>query len=196
MSQYKGGKLYCGRHRHHLNRYGYILERTRFTPNDVIRYDDRVEIVLRNFYQQEVGKAIIDIEDLEIVRRLKWHMNDTGYVARNQKNRSKMELLHRFIMKASDQDPDIDHINRNPLDNRKSNLRFCSKSRNMFNIGIPTHNTSGVVGVCWSKREKKWSAYIERNGRRRSLGNFLLFEDAVQVRKDAELEHFGEVIQR
>lgn len=66
---------------------------------------------------------------------------------------------HRIIWllkkKKIDADLEIDHINRNTLDNRIENLRLITKSRNMQNRKKCTRNTSGVKGVYWDKVVKE-----------------------------------------
>lgn len=54
---------------------------------------------------------------------------------------------------------DIDHINRDGLDNRWSNLRLATKSQNMRNHGLFKTNTSGMTGVHWDRCAKKWRVY-------------------------------------
>lgn len=57
-----------------------------------------------------------------------------------------MIKLHRYIMNMNNSNLVVDHINRNPLDNRKSNLRICSYKENSFNKSIRVDNTSGIPG--------------------------------------------------
>ena len=89
---------------------------------------------------------------------------------------------------------EIDHIHGNTSrnDNRKSNLRVCTHSENMMNVGLRSDNTSGVTGVTWHKGEKRWVARITVDGARRLLGRYKKFEDAVKARKEAEDEYYGE----
>ena len=73
---------------------------------------------------------------------------------------------------------DLDHINRIKTDNRICNLREVTKSQNAQNTIISKANTSGIKGVNWCKRAKKWRAYIKLNGNFKSLGYFLNIKDA------------------
>lgn len=81
----------------------------------------------------------------------------------------------------------IDHINGVQTDNRITNLRVVSHSENLKNMGVRKNNTSGVVGVCWDKREHRWKAFIRQGGKMFNLGNFDKIEDATQARKKAEI---------
>lgn len=72
----------------------------------------------------------------------------------------------------------IDHINGNPLDNRIENLRSVTFSQNVCNAKIKSDNTSGVKGIFWRKRDKKWEARIQMDGKRKHLGTFECLEKA------------------
>lgn len=80
----------------------------------------------------------------------------------------------------------IDHINRNPSDNRIKNLREVSCQCNVRNCGNHRDNKSGVKGVVWDKRLKKWCSYINVNRKKIYLGLFLEKNDAVLMRLAAE----------
>ena len=81
----------------------------------------------------------------------------------------------------------IDHINRNKVDNRLANLRLADNSLNNRNKGVRSDNTSGVKGVGWRIDLQKWEARIHttKNTCRR-LGSFINFDDAVAARREAE----------
>ena len=85
-----------------------------------------------------------------------------------------------------------DHINKNPLDNRRSNLRPATISQNGMNANLRTNNTSGITGVCWHKSKEKWFVYIEIEKNRINLGYFSDFNEAVKVRLKAEQKYFQE----
>lgn len=85
----------------------------------------------------------------------------------------------------------IDHINRDPLDNRLVNLRDVPQIKNAHNSRMHSNNTSGHSGVYWFKPARLWNARIRKKGRETSLGYFKTREGAVQARLAAEREHYG-----
>lgn len=89
---------------------------------------------------------------------------------------------------------DIDHKNGDPSDNRIENLRLCTDSENLRNSKTRTDNTSGIRGVSWDKKSKKWYAYINTGGygSMLSLGRFEILAEAIAARKAAEIKYFGE----
>jgi hypothetical protein len=84
---------------------------------------------------------------------------------------------------------DIDHINGTKTDNRIANLRDVTHEENLHNSPRRSTNKSGVTGVFWTERSKKWRAYICLNSRLTHIGYFTDFEEAVAARKAAELRH-------
>jgi len=83
----------------------------------------------------------------------------------------------------------IDHINGVRDENRWINLRDVSNRENCRNKKRPANNTSGVTGVYWRGRNLTWVARIRLNGKMANLGSFATFDEAVAVRKAAEVEH-------
>lgn len=81
----------------------------------------------------------------------------------------------------------IDHINHIRDDNRIVNLRDVTTTENNRNMSRRKDNTSGVTGVVWNKLEKRWKAQISINGNTIGLGTFVLFSQAVDARKNAEI---------
>ena len=177
-------KGYCNKHYRQMRDFGEI-RRTRFDSNEIIEYEDHAEIVLYNKYCEEIGRTLIDLDDVDKARSYKWGINK-GYA-----QSSKGILLHRLIMNPGD-DMVVDHINHDKLDNRKDNLRICSTRQNTMNQGISKNNTSGITGIGWDKSSNKWIAYIKVNYRQITLGRFTNLDDAIQARMDAEIEYFGE----
>lgn len=146
-----------------------------------------MELILNN------RSILIDEIDLPVFQRYKWHING-GYVTHTQhfypSERTKQIRLHRLILGAKDEEV-CDHINRNRLDNRRSNLRLCSVAQNNFNR-IKKDNTSGQKGVHFSKSCNKWMARIAANNTRHYLGVFDTKDLAIAAYKKAELIYHGE----
>lgn len=99
----------------------------------------------------------------------------------------RLYLAHRVIYAAAhDEWPDlIDHINRNPRDNRLSNLRSANRAGNAYNSKIRADNVSGVSGVSWNKRRKCWRAYLTVLGSQKHLGFYENIEMAAAARSAA-----------
>ena len=127
------GKSYCEKHYTQIRKHGKILDRTRFDANEIIIYDDYAEIVLYNCKNEEVTRALIDLDDIERVNKYKWHLDNDGYIQTTINN--KHIRLHRFLMNIWEEDFSwdrvINHINHNRLDNRKSNLEIVTQKENM-----------------------------------------------------------------
>lgn len=177
-------KGYCQKHYMQFKRHGEIIDNK--PKSDVIDCIDHAELVLYNKQNEEVARAIIDLEYVDVVKDYQWHLSAYGYVISK-----KAGKLHRFIMNCPD-DMVIDHINRNPLDNRRENLRICTQQQNVMNKSIQSNNTSGIPGVCWNKNKNKWHARITVNGKTKSLGYHTTLEEAAEARRLAEIEYFGE----
>lgn len=142
-------------------------------------------------------EVIIDDEDFKKVSKYKWRINDSGYVMRQSGNARIKELrktirLHRFIMNLKNNSIFIDHINGNKLDNRKSNLRLCTKFQNNVNVPIGRNNTSGFKGVSFNKLRKKYYAGICYKKIQYHLGVFVNKIDAARVYNEKAKELFGD----
>lgn len=85
---------------------------------------------------------------------------------------------------------EIDHIDRNRFNNAWDNLREITSSDNNVNISLRENNTSGVTGVSFDKKSKKWRAYISYHNKRVEFEKSDDFVDAVKKRYKAEI-HYG-----
>ena len=87
----------------------------------------------------------------------------------------------------------VDHEHNPKTNNKIDNLRLANSSQNQrHRVNLPSNNNSGVIGVCWDKRLKKWRAQIVVNKVQKHLGLFINKEDAIKVRKEAEIKYFGD----
>ena len=86
----------------------------------------------------------------------------------------------------------VDHINRNKYDNTPANLRLASNQLNSANGSTYKHNTTGVRGVSYNKRDNVFYAQIKVKQKTIHLGSFTCVEHAASVRKQAEIKFFGE----
>ena len=84
----------------------------------------------------------------------------------------------------------IDHIDGDRRNNRLSNLREVTAAENNRNAKVRSDSKTGVVGVRWYKASRKWEAQISYDGKKKFLGLFEAFDDAVAARKAAE-KFFG-----
>lgn len=189
-NHYIDGKhgIYCNKHAKQFYTHGKIMDRTIFSPNDIIKYNDYAEIVIRNKDCNEICRAKIDLDDIDRCSKLKWGINGNNYVM-NHKHRI---FLHTFIVTNQlnanklKNNYVIDHINHDILDNRKSNLRIVTKSENNFN--------KSKIAKGYYKINNKYVATIKVNNKAINLGRFDNEEDAIKARKDAELKYYPNTI--
>lgn len=85
----------------------------------------------------------------------------------------------------------VDHINNNPLDNRKVNLRIVTQQQNNMNVSSRKGSSSKYVGVYFRKETNKWCAQITINGIKKHIGKFTNEIDAVKARDTATLKYHG-----
>jgi HNH endonuclease/AP2 domain len=140
------------------------------------------------------GVAIVDEADFEMLSVMRWRANDRGYVVtwstRDPSSRGYSKM-HRMVM-LPEPGQEIDHINGDKLDNRRANLRVCTRAENNRNRSIHRNNQSGLKGVFWHSRDRRWRAKIQVDGQRLHLGNFADKADAARAYDIAATEHFGE----
>lgn len=134
---------------------------------------------------------LFDISDYELIKDYCWneHVKNNGYhvlEAYDKENGSTIPLFHVLGCKG------YDHINRNPLDNRRENLRPASQAENTRNRSLSKNNTSEITGVGYVKRLGKWRSRITVNDTHIYLGVYEDKTEAVIARLLAEKKYFGE----
>lgn len=169
---------FCPKHITQWYRNGSFDDNTIYQPNEYVFHDNYAEIILKDKNCIEVGRAQIDLEDVEKCQKYKWHLRkarNTNYViASINGEKNKKIHLHRLIMNYYD-NLDIDHIDRNGLNNRKSNLRIVTHSMNL------TNNDKKGVKLVPSGR---WQVVVCRNYKNIYIGTFDTEEEAIQARTD------------
>lgn len=135
----------------------------------------------------------IDADDFEKIKNYCWrevvdnkgyHYIGTQVLEGNKKTTLKIQYL---ILGKN-----VDHADRNPLNNRKYNLRFATSKEQNQNQRKHSNNTSGFTGVYYNKKTGKWKAAIGVNCRFIHLGTFENKEDAIVARLQGEMDFFGE----
>lgn len=140
------------------------------------------------------GKVtIVDADEHRHLSAFKWHAHETrpGVFYAARKEGRKTVHMHRLIAWALDGE-DVDHINLDTLDNRKENLRTCTRSQNMMNRGPTRDATSVFKGVCWSSYYGLWAAQIMVGGRNHVLGRFEKEGDAARAYDEAARRMHGD----
>lgn len=133
--------------------------------------------------------AIIDSDEIHKVEGKSWWISNLGYITHYVPDETNL-LLHRQIMDAP-KNKVVDHIDHNLLDNRKINLRICLKRENCWNRKASKRNKTGVNGVYLGK-DGKYRVSITVNYKKNYLGTYRTIEEAIAVRKEAEVKYYGE----
>lgn len=133
--------------------------------------------------------AQINTSDLELVRQYTWCIEGTGYVM--TRTTGKAVKLHRLLTGANKGEY-VDHIDGNPLNNLRENLRICKKQQNEFNQKIRADNTSGYKGVSRIKNSGRYRAYINKDNHRIELGVYPNAEEAAHAYNCKARVLFGE----
>jgi hypothetical protein len=136
-------------------------------------------------------RAMVDNKDYDWVSTYKWYANPHagGWRALTGKGMS----MHRLIM-GFPVGLEVDHINGNQLDNRRLNLRVCTKTQNLQNSKLSKDSKNKYKGITFVKRYKikPWKASIMLNGKRYWLGQYATQEDAGSAYDKKAVELFGE----
>lgn len=135
--------------------------------------------------------ALVDDKHFDMLNKYTWLLNNKGYAQRSIYNEGTLRttFIHREVMGAK-KGQIVDHINGNPLDNRRSNLRFCTQAENCRNQKLSSNNTSGYKGV--HLIGKKWRAMIMVDGKNIHLGMYATAEEAARAYDNTATVEHGE----
>jgi len=172
-------KGYCGQHYAQFWKYGYTYNKYNIENNITFKNDYAV-LTICNSLGNHIIDTLIDKEDVEKVKKYKWH-----YYGKYIDRADRKIDLHRYLMNPPSKYV-VDHINHNKLDNRKDNLRICTVAENTWHHEKYKTNTSGKTGVYAEKG--LWRARIRKNNKIINLGTYKDKEKAICVRMEAEIK--------
>lgn len=142
---------------------------------------------MKRFKTSDGHTVIVDSRDWNQIKHFRW---------RGHRNRNGTNYIRAWVSLAGFLKPGfdmVDHINHDPLDNRRRNLRPCSFCQNMANRRKSSQKmTSKYKGVCWHKMGKKWCAQLKSGGRAHHLGLFDTERQAAVAYDRAARKAFGE----
>lgn len=166
-----------------------LLVRRNDANQEIFYENDYAYMILK--FGDDFHKVLFDTEDVERVKNVKWTLQNSSRTAKphiqvrgRENDTYRMWLMQRYILNMPfvTYRQVIDHINRNPLDNRKCNLRVVSQWENMQN----KENEGKVKGVYFIKNRNKYMAEICLNRKRHKLGFYDNYEEALAARLAAE----------
>ena len=179
------GKFYCNKHWLRLYYHGTteLLERKSRSKFEIIGECCKITT-------SRGAEIIVDASDCETVKEYSWCISKTGYPVARAKD-GRVIKLTRLLLDVTNPKLVIDHINGDPFDNRRKNLRICRNGENARNCKLSKNNTSGYVGVRQEK-SSRWCASIMVNRKDINLGRYDTKEEAIRARQEAEKKYFGE----
>lgn len=132
-------------------------------------------------------KTLVDDENYNYLIQWKWTYNKRSKrPLRYDVKTKKTVYMHREILIAK-KGEEVDHMNRDGMDNRKENLRKITHQQNMFNRGAVKKRYKGI----W-RRKEKWNACIKKNNKTTHLGSFFSKEEAAMAYNEAARRLHGE----
>lgn len=126
-------------------------------------YPPKIEAIGQHYkYHCSNGRTFLFDEcDLPYFMKTLCHVNERGYVTTNRKK----DLISHILLSV-DNKAVVDHINGDPTDNRRKNLRVVTNVQNHWNYGVSSRNTTGFKGIYKDSKSAGYHARICENGRR------------------------------
>ena len=140
-----------------------------------------IRVPLRNRAKQVVAHFLVDDEDAGLATEFRWSLNANGYAWRSIMGGTRHVYLHRQLLGLERGDRrQVDHVNRNKLDNRRSNLRVVTPAENRQNTPA-LGGSSRHRGVRWDAARGKWAASVQLDRKHRYVGRFDTEDEAAQA---------------
>lgn len=146
-------------------------------------------------------KTMVDDADYDHLTQWNWHFGANGYAVREQhlgmkdgKRIRRTVLMHRELVDAP-KGLDVDHVNENKLDNRRSNIRLATRSQNKANMRAVKRKDNLPMGVTFNPSPRSKQPYMARvcmNGKSYFVGNFYQLKDAVSAYAAKKKELYGD----
>lgn len=134
--------------------------------------------------------CLVDDEDYERFKDYYWYVRKDGYVSGRAKRADKLQLLHRAILEPP-RNLLVDHVNGNPLDNRRANLRLCTYRQNSANSrtwgGANTYRN-----ISWVAHANAWRVRFSQTGEVLFQLYVKDLEEAIHLRNDIAVQLDGE----
>ena len=143
--------------------------------------------------------ALVDDDNYDWLNRRRWYAHhgqgDVFYAIRHTpriNGKRETVWMHRLILGLVARDEQVDHRDRNGINNQRANLRICTRSQNNQNGRKRKGSHSQYKGVYWHRRNRRWCAQIGINGRIIYLGSFHSEREAALAYNEAALKCFRE----
>lgn len=131
--------------------------------------------------------ALVSVEYFEMLSSVHWYYHKSSGYAYTKFNGKDIAMHHLILSPCKHFQ--IDHINRNRLDNRAENLRYATVAQNRANKSRQRNNVTGHSGVFWYKKIRRWVAGIGKP--RIHLGTYKTKRAAISVYEKARMERTG-----
>lgn len=191
--------MLCAKHYTQMRIYGYFLDSSpigKYDKNEIIIENNIAKIITLNKRYEKNGEYIIDLEDVDLVKNIKWRPDGKGYAHNNNKSNPNGTIyLHRLVLNVFDKALYVDHIDKNKNNNMKSNLRIVSHQQNNINSSLRSDNKSGISGVSlYSLKDgsTSWRSRIMIDNNEIGNSYFQDFRSAVSHRLYLESLYFKE----